>query len=253
MTPRSFWLSIAALALTSLAPDARAETCTLIKTFDEEIGKLTLLRDDNNRREWLLIEYLRTETGKRESKATTSLKDWQASKSAEVAQASRDIAAVKMGPEASFDEESEDCRALKKVLTTYQSVESRQKDLVARFYTKDFPFLETCDRNVDGVIKLQVMRDKEGANPAMLDALRSLLHLSPAANVMLNESLAVSGPGLRHRQAYFGLRCIRDKQRKPIPALAAVAPALEKCEVKDWFALGLCLRESILGAAASNP
>jgi hypothetical protein len=250
---RTAWLSIAALALATLAYETRAGSCTVVKSFDEEMGKLNLLRDDNNRREWLLMEYLRTETGKREGKATTELKDWQRSKSAQVEQANREIAAVKTGSDAAFDEESEDCRTVKKVLATYQGVEAGQKALVTRFHDKDFPFLGSCEKTVDRVVKLQLLREQAGADSAAFDSMRSLMQLSPAANAMLNESLATPALDPRARQAYFGLRCVREKQRKPFPALAVAAPALGKCDVKDWFALGLCLREAIRGAAASKP
>jgi hypothetical protein len=253
MVQRSIWLSITALLLATLADDARAGSCTLLKSFDEEIGKLNLLRDDNNRREWLLMEYLRTESGKRERKATTELKDWQRSKSAQVNQANREMAAVKMGSDAAFDEESEDCRTVKKVLATYQGVEARQKDLVARFYDKDFPFLQSCEKTVDVLVKLQLLREQAGSDSSAFDSMRSLMQLSPAANVMLNESLATSALDPRARRAYLGLRCVREKQRQPFPALAAAAPALGKCDVRDWFVLGLCLREAIRGAAASKP
>jgi hypothetical protein len=250
---RTIWPLIATLALAALAPAARAESCSAIKTFDEEIGKLGQLRDANNRREWLLMEYLRTEAGKRESKATTELKDWQASKAAQVDQASREIAAVKMGADAAFDEGSEDCRTVKKVLATYQGVEAKQKDLVSRFYTKDFPFLASCEQTADRVVKLHLMREQAGADRSGFDGLRALMNLTPAANAMLDESLATPGLDPRARQAWFGLRCVRDKQRKPLPPLAAAAPALVQCDVKDWFVLGLCMRDAIRGATPSKP
>jgi hypothetical protein len=250
---RTVWPSIAALALAALAPGARADSCTVIRTFDEEIGKLSPLRDDNSRREWLLMEYLRTETGRREKKATTELKGWQASKSAQVGQANRELAAVKMGPDAAFDEASDDCRTVKKVLATFQGVEASQKDLVSRFYTKDFPLLLSCEQTADQIVKLHLLRQQAGSDASGFDAIRSLMQLSPAANAMLNESLAIPALDPRARLAYFGLRCVREKQRNPLPALAVVAPALGQCDVKNWFGLGLCLRNAIRGVAPSTP
>ena len=76
MNLRWVCVSMAALGFAACANAARAEPCTLTNTFDEELAKLTQLRDDNNRREWLLIEYLRRATGKRETRATAELKDW---------------------------------------------------------------------------------------------------------------------------------------------------------------------------------
>jgi hypothetical protein len=241
--------------LAGLPPSqAHGAECTAARTMDEDARELALRKDELQRREWLLFEFLSHD----KARASRALYEKEIAQSLDrisaAAALNAEVAALPPGA-AESEEGSAECETLTRAKQeTDELIDVRTVEIDA-YYDKQFPFLKGCDQIADAlVIYARRARDPQATPETMRLAKVGLpIVLGPAMNssrLSLDgfddlADAAVEAPELADatRRAYLALSCLKSYQgqARDLKGLSDAGPALTRCDTSHWIELGTCV------------
>jgi len=257
------WLTgLTTLMALAWASHAHAADCAAAQALNGSVHELELRKSAVQRREWLLLEFLTSDS----AKASRALYAQEISRSVErmrVATAmNAEVASLPVDALTSAQEGSAECDVLTRVKKqTDEMISARTKEIDG--YTHDqFPFLEGCHQIADALVRFAGLARDPQTKPETIRAARLALSiaLGPAmyrSHVSPDDFDALAGASLEApelaeptRTAYLSLRCLKhyQGQTRRLKTLKDAAPALAACNPGHWIELGTCASTAVLPA-----
>lgn len=252
MHMRTLFLVTSLLPLLGSAPSFAAP-CAAAEAMRDGEGALEQRKDNLQRREWLLLEYLTSDGSKKSRKQL----DLEVSNSMERTQRMMaHLESLKALP-ADTPEIPEDgtpaCETITRVKVAIDELmDTRDKELTSLTGEK-YPFLKACDEIGVKLVNLATSARKPGTTEKTIGMLKMTVDIVLGPQIhqarmntqdfaqLVDEVFAADTPSPRAVAAYGALRCLRSYQRFAIKTLAEATPALAQCPATPWSELGLCL------------
>ena len=210
-------------------------------------------KDNLQRREWLLLEYLSSDGSKK------SRKQMDAEVASSLERTQRMMAhleSLKALPDDTPDV-PEDGTPACEIITRVKDagdelLDTRDKEL-ATLTGEKYPFLKACDEIGVKLVNLAASARKPGTTASTVSMLKMTLGMVMGPQLrqagmnhqdfeqLVDEVFAADTLSPRAVAAYGALRCLRSYQHAGIKTMAAATPALAQCPVTPWSELGLCL------------
>lgn len=242
--------------LTGLAPTLRANgaECAAARAMDDDARELVVRKNELQRREWLLLEFLSHD----KAKASRALYEKELAQSLDripkFVALNAEVAALPVDAAAS-EEGSAVCEVLTRAKRTIDELVDVRTAEIDAYYDTQFPFLKGCDQ-IAGALVVYARRANDPQTSPETTRLTKLglpVMLGPAMNssrVSLDgfdalADAALEAPELADptRHAYLALRCLRGYQRQARnpTTLNDAGPTLARCDTSHWIELGTCV------------
>jgi hypothetical protein len=249
---RTLFIVASLLAVLGSSP-SYAGPCAAAEAMRDGTDALEQRKDNLQRREWLLLEYLSSDGSKKSRKQLEA----EVANSLERTQRMMvQLESLKALPDDTPevpDEGTPACETITRVKVAGDEVlDARDKEL-ATLTGEKYPFLKACDEIGVKLVNVAAGARKPGTTASTVSMLKLTLDMVMGPQIrqagmnhqdfgqLVDEVFAADTLSPRAVAAYGALRCLRSHQRAGIKTLAAATPALAQCQVTPWAELGLCL------------
>jgi hypothetical protein len=245
------------LAGLSLAAGAgHAAECAAAKAMSQGSGPIELRKDELQRREWLLLEYLSSDGSKKGRKQLDIEVANSKQRSLDMMVHLESLKALPADTPDVPEDGTPACTTITTVKTAIDGLlDTREKELLD-LTGKKYPFLKACDEIGVKLVNLATNSRKPDVTPKSVAMLKITVDIVMGPQIyqsrmdhadfakLVDEVFAADTLNPRAVAAYGALRCLRGYQRVPIKALPEVTPTLAQCPTSPWTELGLCLDQA---------
>ncbi|HTE41709.1 MAG TPA: hypothetical protein VK629_12830, partial [Steroidobacteraceae bacterium] len=241
-----------------LSTPSLAVECLALKAMSQEPKELLVKRDNIQRSEWLLLEFLSTD--KASKKVFDSEIALSAERSKQMTQRMAALAPLASGGQAPPEQGSADCAKFEKFKSDIEKmVIDREKEIAA--YHKKYGFLYSCEQISQSLYShYKVMTSPDTSPQAKkygaiaLDAASSPFQMNAKVSgapmqEMTKQAEAPLDISSQQRYAYFALSCLKryQKQEKELKPPAEIQSQLKACPTTNWTQTGMCVSAAAMG------
>lgn len=247
-------LFVCALLATPVIP-LQASECAAAKVMNDGTSALEQRKDNLQRKEWLLLEYLGSDGSKKSRK---QLDQEVASSRQRTENMLSHLESLKSLPPDTPnvpEDGTPACETITRVKTAIDELmDTREKELLD-LTGKKYPFLKACDEIGVKLVNLAANSRKPDVTPKSVAMIKVTVDIVMGPQIYqsrmdhadfarLVDEVFASALNTRAVAAYGALRCLRGYQRAPIKALPDATPKLAECPTTPWAELGLCLDQA---------
>jgi hypothetical protein len=244
------------LVLMLLSTQVIAADCAALRAMSEEPKKLIEQKNNIQRSEWLLLEYLSSD---KSSKKTFEKEVAQSRQRAQPLVDNMNALAPLAESQPPPQEGSPECAKFEQFKADVEMMVSDREKEVAAYYKK-YGFLYSCERIAQALLahnKLMTSPDSTaqmkrmsysvldiGTGPFQMSARVSGAHMAEMAE-QAEEALDLEP---QQQYAYFALSCLKryQKQDKSMKPPSEIQPQLKACPTTNWTQLGMCVSAAAL-------
>jgi hypothetical protein len=232
---------------------ASAAECPAAKAMAEGVKALEQRKDNLQRREWLLLEYLSSDGSKKSRKLFEQEVANSKQRTENMMAHLESLKALPPDTPDIPDEGTLACQTITQVKTAIDELmDTREKELLD-LTGKTYPFLKACDEIGVKLVNLAASTRDPEVTPQSVAMLKTTVDIVMGPQIyqsrmdhrdfgrLVNEVFSASGLNPRTVAAYGGLRCLRGYQRASIKSLPDAAAKLAECPPSPWAELGHCL------------
>jgi len=242
------------LASMLFATQAIAAECAALKIMSEQPKDLVAKKDNIQRSEWLLLEYLSSErSGKRAFDAEVARSKERAQK---LVENMNELALLAAGQ---VEQGSAECAKFEQFKSDVEKmVSDREKEIIG--YHQKFGFLYSCERISQSLLahnkimtspdvspqskRLGPMTLDIGTGPFQMSARVTGAHMQE----MTKQAEAPLDLEPQQRYAYFAFSCLKryQKQEKYLKPPEEIQAQLKACPTTNWAELGMCVSKAAI-------